>query len=86
MLYRIYNMKKETKLNVPLKAMRFDEAICELNITVVIQTVIKAHKVMATYCMKSSQRMLSRAFDLEVRNRAPRVSKVLFIWSTFHFA
>ena len=29
MLYRIYNMKKETKLNVRLKAIQFDEAICE---------------------------------------------------------
>ena len=27
--YRIDNMKKETMLNVRLKSMRFDEAICE---------------------------------------------------------
>ena len=29
MSYRMDNIKKETKLNVRLKAMCFDEAICE---------------------------------------------------------
>ena len=50
---RMDSIKKETKLNVRLKAMRFDEAIyVKLNITVVILTELKAHKVMATYIFR----------------------------------
>ena len=44
--YRMDNMKEGNKLNVRLKAMRFDEAICEVE--VVIPTVTKAHQLMAT--------------------------------------
>ena len=47
------SIKNETKLDVRLKTMRFDEAIyVKLNITVVIQAVRKAHKVMATYIFR----------------------------------
>ena len=50
MSHRMDSIKKETKLDVRLKTMRFDEAIyVKLNITVVILTVIKAHQVMAAY-------------------------------------
>ena len=38
------SIKKGTKLSVQLQALRFDEAICDVNITVMIQ----AHQVMAT--------------------------------------
>ena len=48
--YRMDSIKKETKLNVRhLNLSILMKQYVKLHITVVILTVIKAHKVMATY-------------------------------------